>query len=281
MPPTQYRPSRRNWIKLWTHEWLTGTLRWQLTPEQRAMWADLLALAGDSRFPGMVTPGESGGKLIGYPAAYFAGLFRCSEDTVVKAFDIFEEQNRIKVCEDGAIQIVNWAKYQSEYQEKRMRKSYTQGYKQKSADVRPNVRQNSAAVESEVEVEGEVEVESKSLRAKPALKHTFPKDFCLDEEMKAFARKFSVGPGPTFEHFKDHHISKGSKFVDWKAAWRTWCRNARAYSRGKPNGNDSQYEYDQPQVNTAPCGICGHTGSWHTREVRQGRHPGHEFMVTP
>lgn len=27
-------------------------------------------------------------------------------------------------------------------------------------------------------------------------------------------------------HFKDHHLSKGSKFKDWKAAWRTWMRNS-------------------------------------------------------
>jgi hypothetical protein len=158
MPPTQYRPSRRNWIKLWTHEWLTGTVRWQLTLAQRAMWADLLALAGDSRFPGIVTPGESAGKLIGYPVSYFAGLFRCTGSSVTEAFVLFEQQNRIKIGEGGEIHIVNWEKYQSEYQEKRQRKQY----KQNSAQYSTNVRQNSAAMETEGEVEGEGEGEGDS-----------------------------------------------------------------------------------------------------------------------
>lgn len=26
--------------------------------------------------------------------------------------------------------------------------------------------------------------------------------------------------------FKDHHRAKGSRFVDWDAAWRTWIRHA-------------------------------------------------------
>jgi len=26
--------------------------------------------------------------------------------------------------------------------------------------------------------------------------------------------------------FKDHHQAKGSRFVSWDAAWRTWLRNA-------------------------------------------------------
>lgn len=33
----------------------------------------------------------------------------------------------------------------------------------------------------------------------------------------------------------------------------------------------------QPEVDTRYCGVCGHTGSWHAREVRQGRQLDHEF----
>jgi hypothetical protein len=38
------------------------------------------------------------------------------------------------------------------------------------------------------------------------------------------------------EKFSDHHRSKGSVFVDWKAAWRTWIRNGLEWK--KPNGAD-------------------------------------------
>lgn len=192
MPPTQYRPSRRNWIKLWTHEWLTGTVRWQLSTKQRSMWADLLALAGDSRFPGIVTPGEDAGKFIGYPLGYFAGLFRCSEKEVSDAFNLFEQQTRIKFGEGREIYIVNWEKYQSEYQEKRQRKQY----KQKSAQDHSNVRQNSAPVEPEVEVE----VDKKEIRGeRENLAHALFEKFWIDYPKKldkglAFAEWLTLSP---------------------------------------------------------------------------------------
>ena len=31
------------------------------------------------------------------------------------------------------------------------------------------------------------------------------------------------------EKFADHHKAKGSKFADWDAAFRTWCRNAEKF----------------------------------------------------
>jgi hypothetical protein len=38
--------------------------------------------------------------------------------------------------------------------------------------------------------------------------------------------------------FRDHHLSKGSTFKDWSAAWRTWCRNEIKFKRGdaRPTG---------------------------------------------
>ena len=35
-----------------------------------------------------------------------------------------------------------------------------------------------------------------------------------------------------FAKFLDHHRAKGSLFVDWAAAWRTWQRNAATFARG-------------------------------------------------
>lgn len=32
------------------------------------------------------------------------------------------------------------------------------------------------------------------------------------------------------ERFLDHHRSKGSKFIDWTAAWRTWMKNATRFT---------------------------------------------------
>jgi hypothetical protein len=46
------------------------------------------------------------------------------------------------------------------------------------------------------------------------------------------------------EQFRNHHISKGSRFRDWDAAWRTWLGNARKFerstaSRSGPSGGHS------------------------------------------
>lgn len=136
-------------MKLWVNEWLTGTVRWQLTPQQRSIWADLLALAGRSRFPGIVCSGETNGELSPFPMDYLCSVFRCSEADVSEAFRLFVEQGRIVINKIGVIQIVNWEKYQSEYQQKRQRTEYRNSPKSLS-----NVR-----TKSSVEVEGEVEVE--------------------------------------------------------------------------------------------------------------------------
>jgi hypothetical protein len=38
---------------------------------------------------------------------------------------------------------------------------------------------------------------------------------------------------PAFERFRDHHLSKGSKFDDWQAAWGTWVRNSVDFGRSR------------------------------------------------
>jgi hypothetical protein len=54
---------KRSWVKLWTNEWLDGTTRYQMSDAQRAFWIDLLAMAGRSRFPGIICAGRDGQNL--------------------------------------------------------------------------------------------------------------------------------------------------------------------------------------------------------------------------
>ena len=58
---------KRSWVKLWTNEWLDGTTRYQMSDAQRAFWIDLLAMAGRSRFPGVICSGKDGKNFVGYP----------------------------------------------------------------------------------------------------------------------------------------------------------------------------------------------------------------------
>lgn len=64
---------------------------------------------------------------------------------------------------------------------------------------------------------------------------TFPPDFVLTDKLRAFATAGGLDAEAEFSHFRDHHRSKGNKFADWPAAFRTWCRRCDQFparSRG-------------------------------------------------
>lgn len=113
---------RRSWVKLWVNEWLDGTTRFEMSDAQRAFWTDLLALAGRSRFPGIICAGAVGNRLVGYPLNRFQSLM--SEPIDIEAtFALFERSGKIKVetTQEGTltlykVELLNWNKYQSEYQ---------------------------------------------------------------------------------------------------------------------------------------------------------------------
>ena len=112
------------WIKLWTEEWLDGSIREQLTPEERSVWADLLALAGRSRHPGLIQAGND----TPYSCSYLASRFVISEELLERTLGKCEMQGRIK--QDGkGITIVNWEKYQAKYAESRENSAEARQYK--------------------------------------------------------------------------------------------------------------------------------------------------------
>lgn len=74
-------------------------------------------------------------------------------------------------------------------------------------------------------------------------KTQFPKD---DQELQRYALDKAATKGikcpiTTYEAFRDHHTAKGSKFVDWRAAFNTWVGNFFKY--------EAKNEYETIQVN--------------------------------
>lgn len=62
----------------------------------------------------------------------------------------------------------------------------------------------------------------------------------------ATARKFSAQEiQDEADRFRDHHLSKGTQFRDWDAAWRTWLGNARKFARIGVAGKTSPGGYGQ------------------------------------
>ena len=59
-------------------------------------------------------------------------------------------------------------------------------------------------------------------------KRKYPADFAADQTIKDLAVKNGwPDPDTELEAFRDYHVSKGSRFLDWNAAFRTWLRNGR------------------------------------------------------
>ena len=147
-----YKPTRRQWIKLWVNEWLDGSTRFRLELGQRAIWVDLLALAGVSRFPGLIAAGKEGRRYVGYPPGWLASRLSCDPDYLLVTLKLLVRtgnitlQNRDKNAQIFSISIRNWEKYQSEYLRQR---SYRQ------AKVTPTVTENASRAGAREEGEGE------------------------------------------------------------------------------------------------------------------------------
>lgn len=130
MKPSQ---GRRPWVKLWVNDWLEGTTRYQMTDAQRAFWIDLLAMAGRSRFGGVVCAGKDGDVWVGYPLSKFQGLLAEPMD-IEATFELFERTGKIKLEVSGegnrklyTLWILNWPRYQSEYERKRAERAKRKG----------------------------------------------------------------------------------------------------------------------------------------------------------
>ena len=108
MPEWVFKMGRLFWIKIWTEEWLDGSIREQLTAVERSIWVDLLVMAGRSRISGVIQSNSD----TGYSHDYLANRFNISRGDLDKALLHFQEQERIIENKDG-IRIINWSKYQN------------------------------------------------------------------------------------------------------------------------------------------------------------------------
>ena len=114
----------RTWIKVYCDKWLEGTLREEV-PAIRSVWIDLLTLAGGGRY------GDSGEiKLtngVGYSDKQICEILTIKPSLWKKAKQRFLETERITISPRGAISIIKWSKYQSEYErQKRYRQAKTE-----------------------------------------------------------------------------------------------------------------------------------------------------------
>jgi len=103
----------RKWIKLHCEPWLSGTIR-EEQPDIRSVFVDLLALAGGGQYGDIGEVKLSNG--IGLTDKQIAEILHISKALWRRAKERFLQSERIEITPKGAIRIINWPKYQSEYQ---------------------------------------------------------------------------------------------------------------------------------------------------------------------
>ena len=103
---------RRTWIKLYVDQTLRGTCFSELDPGERFIWFGFLLLAGDSPWPGLITATE----ILGYTDEQLSCLLKVQSSLIKVAKRKLVKFEKIMVDENNKIKIINWKRYQSEYE---------------------------------------------------------------------------------------------------------------------------------------------------------------------
>lgn len=89
-------------------EWLRGSIRFDLNPAERGVWADLLGMAGESRTPGVIQATEG----VAYPINWIAQALNIPPELLEQALKKLEETGRVNM-DGGCINIINFEYYQT------------------------------------------------------------------------------------------------------------------------------------------------------------------------
>lgn len=85
-------------------------------------------------------------------------------------------------------------------------------------------------------------------KPKPNRAVVLPAGWQPTDRERGIAQETGVNCDREAEAFRDHHSAKGSRFVDWDAAFRTWLRNATKFQAGKRNNAPSPLELQLERV---------------------------------
>ncbi len=86
----------------------------------------------------------------------------------------------------------------------------------------------------------------KRVRAIRVAAHRMPPDWAPRQQELDKAAAMHVQVPVELERFRDHHTAKGSTFVDWDAAFRTWLGNAARFANGTQNGRSGPLRAKSP-----------------------------------
>ena len=107
----------RTWFKIYADKWLTGTIRDE-TPATRGIFVDLLALAGGGEFGDTGVISLKNG--VGFNDLQLQKILKVSKSEWRNAKKRLISSERIAINPDNIITILNWKKYQSEYERQKI-----------------------------------------------------------------------------------------------------------------------------------------------------------------
>lgn len=124
--PDEHQP-RRPFVFLWTQEYIHGTTRQELLPDERSIFIDFFALAGDSPKLGFVCVAED----VGYTDEQLARLLKVDIELLQRAKTKMVECGKIKI-NDGTdiIEVLNFWKYQPKFDRTGYQRRYMQSYRE-------------------------------------------------------------------------------------------------------------------------------------------------------
>ena len=99
------------YLKLYPYQCLHGSISWQLTPEERCCWYELLCFAALCPERGRIA--DSDGRP--YPYTFIAQEIHTDLATLETTLQKCKEEGRLTE-DDNGICITNWKSYQSEYE---------------------------------------------------------------------------------------------------------------------------------------------------------------------
>lgn len=100
----------KTYVKISVTGWLHGSIRWQLEADERGVWTDLIAWAGQCRIDGLIADNDRRP----YPMDYIANHLNITRELLDRTVEKCKVDGRIEI-KDGAIFLVNFKQYQDEY----------------------------------------------------------------------------------------------------------------------------------------------------------------------
>ena len=120
---TREKIQRRKWIKVYPVECLEGSIRYQLEPDERGVWYDLLNFAAVCSNSGSIADRDDRP----YPHSFIANRLNIPLELLERTLKKCINEGRLKEDTEG-VHILNWKYYQSEYERI---KGYQQAYRER------------------------------------------------------------------------------------------------------------------------------------------------------